>query len=521
MKSSMEKYRSHFLGIGLLVFLLHSAKLNSNVIGIDTEDLIHLGRDFYGGWLTTGRQGLVFLKYISGNSSFNPYFAGAMTLILFTLAVAAFFLLWDYVLGRDGRREYGLTAWLLGGLLWISHPILAEQFYFSLQSMEICLGFVLTAGALYLSRRGVEEKGRKGRFLFSAVAAVLLFVTFSSYQVFVVLYIFGVVTMLFLQSMEALQRDAALSPGVLWQRIGLYLLLFLAAFGVNMAVTRLFFSTSDYLQQQIVWGTGPFTDNIRNIFHHVRQALTGADSIFYHWIYGLLCLSALLQLILVIRRHRDQKRGSLLMIIFLFLAVMAMPFLMTIVVGGTPIVRSQLILPVMTGFLAYLNVVLLRQGVFSEEKASVRAAAVLVLVCLVGGAGQARITEALYYTDRCRYEQDVAVARQLIRELERVNRWNLPVAVVGSLEFEPNNACVQGEIIGKSFFDYDTEVEPLDYWSTRRILGFFHTLGADFEQLPADRMGEALEYSTYMAMWPEYNCIEMSDDFAVIKLSDY
>ncbi len=521
MKTGMEKYRSHLWGIGLLVFLLHSAKLNSNVIGIDTEDLIHLGRDFYGGWLTTGRQGLVFLKYLLGNGSFHPYFAGLMTLVMLFLAVAAFLLLWDHVWDWGKKTGYGVAAWLFGGLLWISHPILVEQLYFSLQGMEICLCFVLTAGALYLSRRWVEGSGRK-RFLFFAAAAVILLITFSSYQIFVVLYIFGAVTLLFLQCLSALCGDNALSAGALWKRIGLYAALFLTAFGINMAVTRLFFSTSDYLQQQILWGTGAFVDNLRNIVHHVRQALTGADSIFYHWTYGLLCVTALLQLLLMIRKHRGRnKRGSLLMAVFLFLSVMAMPFLMTVVIGGTPIVRSQLILPVMTGFLAYLNIALLQQAVLPGRRASICAAAVLAAACAAGGVEQARMTEALYYTDRCRYEQDVAVARQLIRELERVNRWDLPVAVVGKLEFEPNNACVQGEIIGKSFFDYDTEVEPLNYWSTRRILGFFHTLGADFEQLPADRMDEALEYSTCMAMWPEYNCIELSDDFAVIKLSDF
>ena len=62
--------------MGLFVFLLHSAKINSVVIGIDTEDLIHSEQNLYGGWLGTGRQGLVFLKYFLGNSHFNPYFSG-------------------------------------------------------------------------------------------------------------------------------------------------------------------------------------------------------------------------------------------------------------------------------------------------------------------------------------------------------------------------------------------------------------------------------------------------------------
>lgn len=515
------KYRSHIFLVGLFVFLLHSAKLNSNVIGIDTEDLIHLGRDFYGGWLATGRQGLVFLKYFLGNSYFDPYFAGAMTLIMFTLAAAAFFLLWDRVGGRSGETKRGLAAWGLGGLLWVSHPILVEQFYFSLQSMEICLCFVLTAAALYLSFLWVENRKRRGYILQIIAVTALLFIVFSSYQIFVVLYIFGVITILLLQSLTALGRDAAVPAGELWKKAGVYAALFLTAFVLNMAVTGIFFSTSDYLQQQIMWGEGAFSDNIRNILHHIRQVLTGADSIFYHWTYGLLCVTSFLLLLLVLRQHRRQRKGSLLMVVFLYLAAMAMPFLMTVVVGGIPVVRSQLILPVMTGFLAYLNVILLRQVIFPGEKAALCAAAVLILICGAGSLEQARMTGALYYTDRCRYEQDAAIARQLIRKLQVVNRWNLPVAVVGSLEFEPNNACVQGEIIGRSFFDYDTEVEPLNYWSTRRVLGFFHILGADYEQLHADRMEEALTHSTYMAMWPEDNCIEMCDDFAVIKLSDF
>lgn len=524
MKKYIIKYRSHIFFIALSVLLLHSAKLNSNVIGIDTEDLIHLGRDFYGGWLATGRQGLVFLKFALGNSYFNPYFSGVMTLVLFALAVSVFFMLWDHVSGGSGEQKYGLTAWILGGILWISHPILVEQFYFSLQSMEVCICFALTAGALYLSMLWVENRIVKARFLLPSAAAALLFITFSSYQVFVVLYIFGVVTMLLLQGLRSLAQGNAIPAKHLLKKIGMYVIIFLIAFGINMAITKIFFSTSDYLVQQILWGKIEVSDNILIIVHHVRQVLTGVDSVFYHWGYGLLCVTSFLLLLVVLHRSRTQKKSGLVMIFLLYLAMMVMPFLMTVIMGGTPAVRSQLILPVLTGFLAYLNIILLRYAELKKSSSTFCAVAVLVLVCGVTGIGQAQMTEALYYTDRCRYEQDVAIAQQLIKQMKLVNRWNLPVAVVGSLEFKPNNACVKGEIIGTSFFDYDADVEPLNYWSTRRILGFFHTLGADYEQLHADRMQEALEYSTCMAMWPEDNCVELNEvneEYVVIKLSDF
>lgn len=517
MKTYMEKYRGHFLLMGVFVFLLHGAKLNSNNIGIDTEDLIRLEQKFYGGWLGTGRQGLVFLKGIFGNIRFNPYFTALVTLLLFAAAVASFFLLWDRLLGTADGQRYGLATWALGGILWISHPVITEQFYFSLQSMEICMGFLLTALALYLASLWPEK-----RRLFLPVGSVLLLlITFSCYQVFVVLFIFGAVTSLLLQLLSALAGKRELVLKDIFYRLGTYVAVFLAAFFSNMIITGLFFSSSDYLQEQILWGTVPFSDNLRAVAGHVVRVFTGYDSVFYHGGYGVLCLTALLLLIRFLRQSCKGRKAEAAMLVFLYFALLLMPFLMTIVIGGAPVLRSQLVLPVATGFMAYLNVTLFRLTDFAQKRAEICLASFLFLVCAVCGIGQTQITESLYYTDRQRYEQDVAMGERLIERLEQVNEWGLPVAVVGKKEFKGNHACVMGEVIGKSFFDYDTYVEPLSYWSTRRILGFLHILGADYEQLPEQRMEEALEYSTYMPEWPAEDSVQIFDDMVVVKLSHY
>ena len=97
MRKYLDRYRCHIGLMGIFAFLIHHAKLNPDVIGIDTESLIFSNKGLYAGWLTIGRQGLVSLKYILGNSHFNPYFSGVMTVVMLTLAVSAFFLLWGYV----------------------------------------------------------------------------------------------------------------------------------------------------------------------------------------------------------------------------------------------------------------------------------------------------------------------------------------------------------------------------------------------------------------------------------------
>lgn len=190
--------------------------------------------------------------------------------------------------------------------------------------------------------------------------------------------------------------------------------------------------------------------------------------------------------------------------------------------------RSQLVLPAITGFLAYLDTGICcelweeKKNPGSARKLPLAASVVLTAVCVAGAWHQTQTTQSLYYTERCCYEQDAALGRALITRLEQVQGGeNLPVVVIGSRSFSGNNACVIGEMIGKSFFEHDADVEPVFFWSTRRILGFLHTLGADYRQVDAERIPEAMEYSTYMPEWPAENSVQIHEGMIVVKLSHF
>lgn len=551
MKEYLQKYRGQFAVLGAFVFLLHGAKLNTNVLGIDSEALIRLKDGFYHSWFVTGRQGRVLLKYLLGNSSFNPYFNAVMTLLLFVVSSAAFFLLWDRI-WEGGKAACRLSPWIWGGLLWISHPIMTEQFYFSLQSMEVLISFLLTAAALYFSFRWAEcmtarfcgaggvfsgsnanvrsgkgygnVTGRAPAGNICAVAAVLLLVlTFSNYQVFVAIYIFGVVSVLLLQGFRELAEGKEIRPRILFTRVGLYLIIFLTAFLTNTVITNLFFSSSDYIQNQVLWSFHRPVDCLRNMCGHVFKVFTGYNSIFFNPVYGVLCIVSLILAVCIIKRF-CRKKGTGAVLLFFWLALQTTPFLMSIFLGGAPVIRSQLVLPVMTGFLAYLDFRFLE--LLGPAEAGKSAAGIvwagLTAACLAGGMCQTKTTEALYYTDRCRYEQDEAMGYAMIERIRQVNPQGgeLPVMVIGKKEFEGNNSCVTGEVMGTSFFDYDLEAEPRQFWSTWRVLGFLHTLGADFPQLTEERIPEAVEYSTDMPCWPAEGSVQIKDGMIIVKLSD-
>lgn len=510
---NLRHYHQQIKIIILLVFLIHGAKLYNGTIGIDTEDLIHLQGDFYGGWLITGRQGLVFLKGITDTLRFNPYLAGLLTLIGFVCAVCVWLTVLDEALGKGSS----LLAWSVCGALWISHPIMTEQFYFSLQSVEITVGMALLG--LALGAIGRWKRSRKMWWLLGSIALAGL--VFSFYQVFVPMYLMGTVTIWLLESLREPKhwywqdmKDAA------W-----YVVVFLLAFALNMAITQAFFYSTNYLSGQILWGKAGFRDILVSMLKHVYKACTGSWSIYYNGIFGVLGISALV-LLLILCRKQHCKGTSIGYRVLWLVALCASPFWMTLVCGGEPVVRSQLVLPMVTGILAYLCVNFLEEIRKDAQKALWRVVFPLLLAGIALGVwGQLQVTARLYYTDACRYVQDVALGQDLIVRIETAKaeageEAELPIVLLGRKPFEGNNACVEGEVIGRSFFDYDVEVEPRYWWSSRRMLGFLHILGKNYDLVSKEQMEAATRISTYMPQWPAQGCVRMEDGMIVVKLSD-
>ncbi len=517
MKEYLNKYKCHGVWAAICVLLVHGAKLFSDNVGIDTEDLIHLGSPFYDGWLNTGRQGLVLLKYLTGSVEYNPYFAQVMTLVMLALSVLAFVMLWDRVAGVTDS----VNRWTAYGciFLWVSHPVLVEQYYFTLQGAEIGIGVFLTAVALWLVWQGKEHKGRKKIVAF-LLSGVLLLLTFSVYQIFVVLFIFGAVTILLLDTLQKPDTERKSGLDVV-KDVFPYAVVFLGAFLCNSIVTKLFFSESDYLSSQVQWGQLSLRDCVYSIAVHVRDVLTGQNSIFYHISFGVLCAVGFIAVLCLIKRY-----GAVLL--FYYVALMTTPFLMTVVCAEEPAVRSQLILPAITGFVLYADVLLIKcLGDGVAEKAARKSSGIawqmglLAALCIFGGVSQMQMSLRLYYTDACRYAEDEVLGRALIQQLEpKIGEDEIPVVVIGSREFQGNNACVEGEIIGLSMFEHDVEEEPRYYWSTRRVIGFLHTLGYDCEQLPDKNIPYAEEFAEDMDVWPGEHSVEHAGDMIVIKLSE-
>lgn len=545
-KKIIDQYKTRVILISAFIFLIHFSKIGSAVIGIDTENLIKEQRKFYRGWLDIGRYGLVFLKGLFGGyDQFNPYFAGLMTVAFLAAAVLLFLYLWDKASGKaicaafesndNGKglhdREYnirGILCWAAGAVLWTSHPVITEQLYFSLQSMEVCFSILLTAAALICVLRW-QEGSRRGvcRVLLPA-ACLMLLVSFSTYQSFVELFIFGTVSVVLLKGLDLIVSEKEnIDGGKLIRLVLPYFLVFLTAFVGNMALTRLFFAGSSYLSEQVEWGSAPITDILVSIAKQIGKTFTGIGAVHYDITFGILTVVTVVLLTVILCRYGFHKKGSFGVMLFFLAALMATPYLLLIICGGNAAVRSQLVLPALTGFYAYLDLNICFR--FWEDKAKTKSVLgrtitiLTALVCISAAWRQTQVTEALYYTEKMCYEQDKAIARELISriDVERGHNW-YPVVFIGAYEFQGNHACIEGETIGRSFFEHDAEAEPRFYWSTRRALGLMHVLGYNYEQVVDPEMiAIAMEDSKYMPEWPNEGCVQVHDDMIIVKMSNF
>ncbi len=502
-----RKYKNTWLWLFLFVCFCHGSMLLGKAVGIDTEELIWRRGDFYENWLMTGRQGLVLLKGLTDHMTFNPYMAGAMT-ILFTTGTC---LLWTYlfltITGKENRLGTGLFSFLL-----VSSTILTEQYYFRLQSMEISLGFCLIAVALRLSWLLAKEK----KLWAGLLSVVLMLIVFSEYQAMVALYIFGAAACYFLYCVfRVYTRKEEVTTKELWRIAGRLVLVFLIGFAANQLITVCFFSGSDYLDGQILWQEQPAAECVRGIGEHMQEVLLGR-SVYYSKFYAVFFLLLILSLLFFFVRGKAKKGKAtgIIALLFLFLA----PFYLTLLCGAAPLKRAQLTLPFALAFLAYLLPAL----PFLPGKYKKLWRAGILLLGILACYTQTRYTCLLNYTDAVRYDSDVRMAAEVMGQIDALQAEGpYPVVFIGARSPQLNYSCVVGETIGHSFFEWDAYAEPRGYYGTGRILGFMHTMGADYRQADREQTAMAVAYGERMPDWPAQGSVVLHDGVIIIRLSGY
>lgn len=505
LRSSLSGQSFQRAGIPLLIsaflFVLYFLPyLSSTSLGIDSHFSIEYPGNTYN-WLDIGRQGAVLINKLFLRSQFSMFYVEAAACVLCLLALVLFAFLFD--------RLAAVPSWKSGlfFLFFMVHPIWTEQFYFVIQVFPIAFGIAVLPIALYFAYS-------KKPLLWCAAAACMVLI-FSIYQTFVILYVAGCILCFLLWYIQSVRSDTPPAVADLL-RLGIrQVLLFVGAYCINSVVTSAFFSSSDYLTGQVKWGEEPFSACIQNIVTHMVQVATGAG-VFFTPGFPLSVLALFAAAVLFFLRHRSAKGKWLVTLALLFLQVT--PFLLTIYGGTIPAVRSQFVLPFVTGcnFLLSLTLVEL-PGIRSWRTTALTAGPLLFMVLIL--AWQYYPASLLQYSTALVQQNDLQLAYDIEEKLlETTSGCTKPIAFIGQAAQVENGSFVVGDIAQSSLFSYGSWGNPPYVELTVRAVSYMKALGFSLRSANEDQISAARTVAQRMPSFPAEGSIQETDSFIVVKL---
>lgn len=483
----LRKNKYPIIIIFIIGLFAYSVKLFTYSISIDTEILIYTPEKILDSWIAIGRWALVGTKQLFHFIPINIYLTNIFTFLIFFISIIFWFINFDKLFKKDNK--FAKTVF---GLIIITAPIFAEQFYFSLQSVEVAIAFLEIAVAVYFQEKWITEN--KIWAIFPTIILVTL--SFGCYQAFIPLYI----------SICVFDYIVKYNEKVDIKRILKYLLIFILSFGINIIIDKIFknvnqISDNGYLFSQIAWGTERKINTIQKIALAIKDTFLG-NGIHETIAYGVIFIL----MTLVVSNKIKFKENKFFYLVYIFFFVIS-PFI-TVIIKGTPeVVRARFATPFVTGFAFYY--VLINQ----ENKEILNMAKIVAIYTIIV---QTIITFLLFYSDYQRYCEDVNIANKISEDLEKLDITK-PIYIMNS--FNSQNLLLKGDGLGESFFIHDSNSE---IGCTGRAIKFMKILGNDkINRISAEQVPEARKELEEKILNEEIDLKAYPEEGYIIELDDY
>lgn len=456
--------------LGIFVGLLYYIRINYFIVSIDTEAFINNSHDIINSWYSIGRFSLGFYIKLFDLLPFNMMFNNIMALVLYFIAVL--------LLVKDFQRgDFSYKKRIVMGLFILTSPLLAEQYAFTLQNVEVSISYLL----LVIVMIGLSRAIYKRKYIYYLLTPFLILV-FGTYQSFYLMYI----TLSIIYFLEYYDRDLELKKHIkiISIYVGIMLLYMVLTVVVGNVVNNLLeVEETGYLFSQMNWFNGNFIKGILYCGYYFVSVLFGLG------VDNNLGFSFLLVIVLFYLKNdlRDEKIFYKLVMLSLFIS----PFLISIFFGTITFSRAQFSIPII---LAYLY------SKFLDNKKVFMIAIIFIVVQVIS-------TGYLFFIDLERYRNDVKLF-EYVKEID--NDSNLPIIFVGNVNYE---RMFKGEVLGKSFYNWDYKTERL---SNDRITGFMKVHDFSYKIPTIEQIAEVKnKYHEY------HDLVTYEEEYVVVNLDKY
>jgi len=500
----------------IALFFCYGIKLFQYNLGIDTELFMADKAGTIRWSLQIGRFGRAFLESLLYTKGFNPFTAFLSTFCIIWL----FTISWCYIIAVFSKNPGRNNVFIPFALVFISSPIWAEQFYFVMQSLEVALMVLICPYAIYFLFRGfLDNEKSKVAFAF----LLIIFMT-SVYQAMVPFFCCGVFIcfMLFLKASDyepSIYRNLCLKifatlVGAMIVYLAIDMILIPSIFDIEKT------QHSNYM---IFWGQMPVKESIFRILKLPYiifagnvlplenilgiEALKGKYVVNESRVFGNILLLPMVVFFIVkvidIACKKIPKGRRFLYVLAGICIPLSIMFL-AIVTGNYPSIRAIYVLPLAFAFMFF----------FLIETCSKKTAIAITILALFTAVHQIQITAQLFYSDQLRYNEDVRRAYDICDIITKTSDYkNLPVAIIGENKIAENFHAnfLQGETIGRSFFEWNTREE------SDRGLDFMRSLGIHFNAPSGEQWEQAVNESNSMPSYPNPGYIKKLPNVIVVK----
>lgn len=490
MKENIKNNIIVAVAILLIGIVAYSIKMAFYTISIDTEVLINNPDELLNSWISIGRYGLVYIKKFLGLIPINIKLTNILAFIIFYFSI----IIWIINLNKLEGKNNKIANFAFGSIV-ITSPLLAEQFGFSLQSIEIALGFLFLSIAIFLIEKVLEEEKLNLyiiKIIELVISTLLLSIVFCCYQAFIVLYVTICSYFVLVKSRNKIE----------------YKLIFkyIAIFAVSLAIyyitdiiikDKMAVASSVYLKEQIYWRKEGIANTIYRTIASIGMFVLG---------YGITnnCTYSFLFIIVVIyllKRYKIKENKIFYLCVIFFLTT---PFITTILKGTAELDRAR--------FSHVFLIAFLINHLLNNAEGKIKRATIYIMVYTI--LIQTISTTLLFYNDYKRYQEDVNFSRQINSIIEKMDV-SKPVIFLG--KYKTQTVSIKGEVLGRSFFEWDYNTI---YGVNIRANRFLKTLGIYYISPTLEQIEEARTKYKELAIWPNSNSIIEMDKYIIINFGE-
>ena len=507
--SQAGKLRPYQWGIiGLCLIICYGVKIFTYSFGIDTESFAFRYDAAMIEFVQSGRYSIFFFKKVFGIKPFVPQFSIALWIVSF----AVYGIIGGLFASLFTKRKSGWYTVLFSALLF-SHPVFAEQFYFTHQAFEITLGMIGSLISAYLACFWCEQYKKTWAFVLSLLIAV---VSFGCYQAVPALYI----AEFFCYMYGFLSADRISNKWKFLLRAGAIMLLSaILYFGTDKIAHLLIHAENSYVGGMFGWKLSDPMPTIRMIAANLRMVIT-AQGPFYNLFYPVIAAVFLVLNLIALIRGKEE-RGAHGWKLFTAAVIAFSPFFLMIFTGHAMIVRTQFVLPFVCAYMGVVSIDMVSTELEGVKKLAGR----ILLIALATAAVfiQSQTINRLWNTAYITYQNDLLFANNLIHTIEEATGESLvhtDKKILFTGRYVPHKAAntLVGETIGKSFFEYDNHLEYMG--STYRIVGFYENIGYELWSASLEQAIEGQAIARTMPAYPKEGCVRVQDNLIIVKLSE-